>query len=268
MRLFFLASALLAPAFASAQIEPTRPDPGMQIRLCVPDMEVPPYSHDKGRQGTVPQLLRMAADKAATSISSQTLPLRRCHELLRQGLVDASLISYSAEAASAFRFPDDAGPANNPPAQLAALRVKLYRLRNSPANWDGRQFFHAMRVGVQHDTILVRRLLSELPIQVDYNNFTAQQQVDKLLAGRFDLLLGLSDQLDPIVSSSGLSDKIEALAEPFITAHVYLAFSPQFVESSGTVAQTMWRAIADLNRAGVMQRLLRDPQHQPAGLAK
>lgn len=257
MRLFLLAAVVIAPIFADAQTEQPRPAPDMPIRLCVPDMEVPPYSYDKGSQGVISQLLRLAADKAATAMVSQAMPLRRCHELLRQGLVDASLISYSSEAASAFRFPADADTANDPPTQLARLQVKLYRLRNSAAGWNGQQFHNARRVGIQHDAILLRRMLAEQPVQVDFNNFTAQQQIDKLLARRFDLLLGLGDQLDPLINGGGLSGKIETLTEPFTTAHVYLAFSPQFASARGETVQSMWRTIADLNRSGVMQRLLR-----------
>lgn len=258
MRQYALLALLLTPVAAMAQpaVTPTQ----AEVRLCMPDMEVWPYLFDKGRKGSLAKVLRMATDKAAIRLTTQTYPNRRCHELLREGLMDAGIVAYSAPSAAAFVFPADAGKINVASTRLALLQVAVYRRKHSTADWDGNQFQHTRSIGLIHDAIAVRPLLERYQLKIDESNFTPQQHVDKLLAKRFDLLLGLPEYIEPAIAENDQATAIEKLPTPFMTIQVYLVFSQQFAATRADTGRLLWQAIAELSGAGVIERLRQDEQ--------
>lgn len=230
------------------------------LPICVPALEAPPYNYAAGRRGLLPATLRQAAAKSAIAIDIRSYPIKRCHELLRLGQVSAAVVGYSQDAAALYLFPADAAQQPGGPSQLFELQVRLYRLKGNPANFDGRQFQYADRVGVLHHSLALQAPLARHPVKVDYGNHTPAQHLEKLLARRFDLLLAIPEYLDPVIETSGMQDSVEKLPQVFMRLNVYLALSPRAGAAQLEMGRKMWRTISDMSRRGELRRLLRNEQ--------
>lgn len=230
------------------------------LSVCVPALEAPPYNYAAGQRGVLPATLKRAAAKNGIAIHIRSYPIKRCHELLRLGQVSAAVVGYSQDAAALYLFPADAAQQPGGPSQLFELQVRLYRLKGNPANFDGRQFQYADRVGVLHHSLALQAPLARHPVKVDYGNHTPAQHLEKLLARRFDLLLAIPEYLDPVIETSDAQNMVEKLPQVFMRLHVYLALSPRAETTQLENGRKLWQTIADMSRRGDIQRLLQHEQ--------
>jgi hypothetical protein len=98
---------------------------------------------------------------------------------------------------------------------------------------------------------------------VDENNFNAEQQLHKLRAKRFDLMITHPEYLAQ--SQCGFSEsaaEIEMLPQLFLNAHIYLVFS-QESDKTQQLAPALWQSLRKLNESGESLRLLQQAKNQP-----
>ena len=244
----FVLFALLAGCWVGAC--PAKDPPAFGI--CVPNIELPPLSFDNGRQGTLRKILGRAVALAQVKIAYQVAPIRRCHELVRNGVIPATLVSFTESTRELFSFPPDASDGRAPGSQITPLAVAVYRRQGSRARWTGSAFLNTHSVGVLHDALAIKQALAHSGVRVDDNNHTAEQQIRKLEAGRFDLLLAIPGHIAPYLAES----RVERLPESFATYKVYLALSLRLDSQQRHAGEQLWRALSTMNQLGEITRLL------------
>lgn len=233
------------------------------VRLCLPEVELWPFAYERSSKGSVIDTLQLAARRANLTLQIKTYPTRRCHELVRSGAMDSTLVGYSQENLGLFLFPEDANESSTPASRLVNLQAAVYRRKGSQANWDGEHFSHASSIGIPHDYLVLKQKLSQFPVRVDENNFNAEQQLQKLLASRFDLMITYPEYLEPMLRHTQTSQlKIEKLQQLFLTAQMYLVFS-RASGNTPAAAEALWQSIRDLMQSGDAKQLLQRAQQQP-----
>jgi hypothetical protein len=109
------------------------------VRLCMPDIELPPYSHRAASEpGLLDRLLQDASRAAGLKLSIERMPSARCRQALLQGDMDAmplpAIPAYMAE----MDFPMQQGRLDRS-ARLLRLPVVLLRRRGEAQTWDGQR---------------------------------------------------------------------------------------------------------------------------------
>lgn len=233
------------------------------VRICVPPVELWPFAYQQNSKGSVIDTLHLAAARANLTLKIETYPTRRCHELVRSGAMDGTLMAYSKENLQQFLFPDDAANDDHAASLLINLRAAVFRRKNSHASWDGEQFSNAEKIGIPHDYLVLKHKLSAYPVKVDENNFSAEQQLHKLRAKRFDLMITHPEYLaQPKGRLNESAAEIEMLPQLFLNAHIYLVFSRASVKTK-QLAPALWQAIRMLSSSGESLRLLQQAENQP-----
>lgn len=233
------------------------------IKICVPPVDLWPFAYQHNSKGSVIDTLHLAASRANLTLNIETYPTRRCHELVRSGAMDATLLAFSKENSLHYQFPDDAADGETAGSLLVNLRVAVFRRKDSLANWDGERFFNVEKIGIPHDYLVLKHKLSGYPIKVDENNFNAEQQLHKLRAKRFDLMITHPEYLAQSQGRfSESAAEIEMLPQLFLNAQIYLVFSRES-DKTQQLAPALWQSLRKLNESGESLRLLQQAKNQP-----
>lgn len=232
------------------------------VRICVPPVELWPFAYQQNSKGSVIDTLHLAAVRANLTLKIETYPTRRCHELVRSGAMDGTLQAYSKENSQQFLFPDDAVDGEKAGSLLVNLRAAVFRRKDSQANWDGERFSNVEKIGIPHDYLVLKHKLGAYSVKVDENNFSAEQQLHKLRAKRFDLMITHPEYLaQPRGRLNESAAEIEMLPQLFLNAHIYLAFSRASVKTQ-QLAPALWQSIRNLGDSGESLLLLQQAQSQ------
>ena len=233
------------------------------VRICVPPVDLWPFAYQHNSKGSVIDTLHLAATRANLTLKIETYPTRRCHELVRSGAMDGTLMAYSKESSQQFLFPGDATAGEKAASLLVNLRAAVFRRKDNRADWDGERFSNVEKIGIPHDYLVLKHKLSGFPIKVDENNFNAEQQLHKLRARRFDLMITHPEYLaQPQSKFSESAAEIEMLPQLFLNAHIYLVFSRESSETP-QLAPALWQSLRNLSDSGESLRLLQQAKNQP-----
>ncbi len=202
------AAALLVLGQASA--EPTL------MRVCVPDVDLPPYSYRAGRPtGLFDRLLVDAGAQAGLSVQLQRLPSADAMPLPASPLYLDELV-----------FPLRNGRVDTA-ARMAVLRFVLLRRPGSVAEWDGERFSpQAPLVGTRLGVGTLADRLQRLGARLDDKAFSNEQLLDKLLAGRIEMA-ALSQPEFEALRADPRAERVELLERPLLEVDVHLALSQQ-----------------------------------------
>jgi polar amino acid transport system substrate-binding protein len=251
-------TVVLLAAWASAQCaEP--------IRICITDIAYPPYLYPD-REGSIQWLVRQAALHTGLRADFAPMPIKRCIAQIAAGQMDARIAGSSAVTRAGLRFPmkdgvTDAGRA------LGSAREMLFRLKNSPVEWDGRQMEHVTGpVLMQPGFPTTELLLKRFGVQIDSGGKTLEANLGKLLAGRGQLAIGFEFYAAGVLARPEFSGKIEMLPIPIHEAGYYLAFSPAYYAAHGADVERLWAACAEV-RHGAEYEALRQALAKGAGAA-
>lgn len=219
-----------------------QPGPPAMV-ICMEEQPHPPHLLADGG-GTVPLLVQMAAQRAGVAIRLYRAPSRRCLAEMRSGLVHA----YAAAApgttvTSEFALPM-AGDAPDPARAVTTLRQVVYRRTGSAANWDGTRFSGLLKPVLCGASFLATAdRLRQLGATYDNNAGGEQQNLEKLLVGRGDAMIGIDTDVAPLLRLPRYAGAIEALPVPFSESQHYLIVAPAYYQANRAAVEALWHAI-------------------------
>lgn len=221
------------------------------IRTCIDERPWIPYTHpDPRKPGTMQRAIRSIGKKLGIQIIDSPLPWRRCQAFVRSGAADAmvggSYMDFNLEFSD---FPM-LGNAANSKKSLGFARVILLRRAGSAADFDGKSFLHTnLPVGTPAGTRIVLAEAQKFG-PVDDDAHTDEQNIQKLLAKRIDLMAGYEFDLKELIKGK-YEGKVEILARPLVASHYYLAFSKKFTAENRELVELIWKEIEASKRMGL-----------------
>lgn len=236
--------ALLAAPGARAEPRPWR--------VCLPDLQAPPYlNNTPQRPGVTERLLVDAGAAAGLAVQLSRQPIRRCRQLLALGQIEAVLAAASPANQSLGLFPLRQGSADVQ-RRVAQLRLVWVRRAGSPLDWDGRQLLGQAPasapplVGVRRSMEAVSELVQELGLRVDDGAFGTTQLLEKLAAGRIDLVLGLEEEMRQALRAEALRERLQLLPRPLRQLDFYAVLAPGLTPQERRLGERWWDEIARL----------------------
>lgn len=206
----------LAAAAALAQPAP--------VKVCLPDIDAPPYLHrEPQRPGVFNRLLLDAGQQAGLAVSVLRLPSARCRVALEQGEVDAMPLPVTPAYLEALDFPLDSQGRVDAAARLGRIQFVLLRRRGETWDWDGHRLNPSgVIVGMRRGVATLADRLQGLRVVLDDHASANEQLLNKLLARRIDLA-AMSRQ--EFLAIAATQPAVEVLPLPLISADLHLAVS-------------------------------------------
>lgn len=242
--LLLLLLLTVPPSPAGAQPQPWR--------VCLPDLQAPPYLNNSAqRPGVTERLLLDAGEAAGLAVQLSRQPIRRCRQLLALGQVEAVLAAASPANQALGLFPLRQGSADAQ-RRVAQLRLVWVRRAGSPLDWDGHQLLGRtpgaapLLVGVRRSMEAAGELVQELGLRVDDGAFGTAQLLEKLAAGRVDLVLGLEEEMRQALRAPELRARLQLLPRPLRQLDFYAVLAPGLTPPARRLGERWWDEIARL----------------------
>lgn len=248
---------LLLPVLAAL----TAPAQALDLRLCTDARSHPPLMRVDG-QGPLDRLLQEAAQAAGVRLRPYPAPLPRCREELRAGIADAfPLASHTPDAAAIVAYPSKQG---QPDVQrsLVQMRVVAVRRVGSAAQWDGQRFSNLQGpvLGLA-GAVAVGRFAADHKLALDSSAISIDQNLEKLMAGRGELLLVAEGHLGNTLKREPYRSQLEVLDKPLSVQPMYLVVTHAFYEAHGAATEKLWTAAARLARSAPYKAELAEAMH-------
>ncbi|MES2126121.1 MAG: hypothetical protein V4463_02525 [Pseudomonadota bacterium] len=218
------------------------------MQICISDVSMPPFIY-KDRDGTIQVLLKQAAIRAGLPVILLPMPIKRCLAELTAGKVAARIAGVNDLTRDTLRFPMN-GKDFDAERALGVAREVALRLKGSELEWDGQHFSklnHA--VLMQPGFPGTELLLKSLKIPIDSGGKTMAINLDKLLAKRGEVVVGLESSARVLMEQAPYAGKFEMLPIPVHTVTHYLAFSRVYYEAYSDDVERLWNAIVDTKRS-------------------
>lgn len=231
----FVGGGLTVLAMAGASAAP--------LRLCMDEQAHPPYILADGG-GTVPLLMRMAAERVGMQVEISRAPLKRCLEEIRLGLVQGyPSAGVSPETAQMYAYPHADGKPDAARATVHA-RQMVFRRKGGAVNWDGERFsFLAQAVLHPSGSVAIHHKLDRMKVAVDEQAKSMEQNFAKLVAGRGDAVVGLENDGLALLAQPRFAGRIEMLPAPFMQQDYYLMLSKEYYAANSAAVEALWTAI-------------------------
>lgn len=243
-RLLLPAVALLAALGARAQPQPWR--------VCLPDLQAPPYLNNAAqRLGVSERLLVDAGEAAGLAVQLSRQPIRRCRQLMELAQVESTLAAHIPSNLSLGQFPLHQGRPDTL-RRVAHLRLVWVRRVGSRLDWDGQRLLGLAPtdapplVGVRRSMESAIEPVLALGLRVDEGAFGTAQLLEKLLAGRVDLALGLEEEMRQALRAPELRERLQLLPRPLRQQDYYAVLAPGLTPQARRLGERWWDEIARL----------------------
>ncbi len=183
------------------------------------DQANPPFMYEIGGKlhGIYPALIREIFDRMGEDVQLSALPWRRALNEANAGACGIAGVYKNSQRLSAFDFSD----------KLFDEVIEIYVAKSRGHDLRGVRGLYGRVVGVlrgwsygdEFDMAVKAGKIKVEEVSGDMQNF------EKLAAGRLDAVLANRESADIVISSGGLSDKVEMSTMPLISTSTYLAFA-------------------------------------------
>lgn len=197
--------------------------------------------------------MQEAAGKAGLALERRIAPRRRCLDEIRNGSSDAMIAAFTPERGAMAAFPLAAG-GPDVTRSFGTVRYYPYRRAASAVSWDGERF-HGLSgsVDVESAFVFVTDRLRGLGVAYDDGGKTLEQNMEKLRAGRVDIVIGMDLEADRLAASRH-GGRIERAGGAFDLTPMYLMLSKQFHAAHPREAQRLWQAVREVRNSPAYKR--------------
>ncbi len=221
---------------------------GSDLRLCTDDKSHMPFMTPQGG-GLAGMLIQMAAKEVGVQVEFHAAPTTRCREEIRVGVAHGFPTAPYTPALEPFMaFPMKNG---KPDAERAVMtaRAVVFRLKASPAHWDGTQFSHVSKpVLIPFGAVLLVDRLKAMEVPADDKGKTLEANLIKLLAGRGEVAIGSETSGLALLATPQFQGKIEMLPIAFTEEPYYLGLNRQFYEANTEQMEALWTAVGRIRK--------------------
>lgn len=213
------------------------------IKTCIDSRSWLPYTNpDLKNPGLMQVAVHEAGKKLGIKIVEKALPWETCQASVKAGSIDAMIgaayVDFNREFAD---FPQTLGRVDSR-RSLGSARILFVRKKGSKASFDGKVLGGVTKpIGVAAGT-QVMILEAKKFGKVDDGAKTDEENIQKLLDGRIDVMAGYAFDLKVLIDSK-YEDKVEILPVPLVETFYYLAFSKKFTVANKEFAEKIWDEI-------------------------
>ncbi|MGQ5522359.1 substrate-binding periplasmic protein [Chitinimonas sp. PSY-7] len=230
-----------------------------EISLAYNSDALPPYYVGVGdvspdHPGVAVELAQLAAAKIGCAVTLKRLPTKRVMAETGMGKYDgAFLFSYSVERTAIFAFPMQ-GEMPDKSRRIATLSYSLYKLKGSPANWNGETFSGISGpIGVNMGWSIGKDIQAlKVPVLESY---TTQENFNQLRLGRIAAYATLDTVGDAAIQRAGMND-IERLPTLISSKDYFIIFNNLYYQKNRERTEQFWTAIGNL-RESTLQSLIK-----------
>lgn len=184
-----------------------------------------------------------AAKKNAIEVQFVYAPRMRCLNDVKNGAVDAVYAAPSKEREEFLVFPRKNSGEINEDLAVGVAYYKIYKLKNSPLDWDGNKFVNLkgtliVQRGIQiNDTVSAN--LTRAGIDKPYIVENSDLMMNMILLKRN--MGGVMEESSAKASMEKLKiTNIEATEKSFGKNIVFVAFNTKFFEKNKTKVENLW----------------------------
>ncbi len=184
--------------------------------------------------------------KIGATFIIKRMPWKRCLKQLGAGKVDCIFTaSFKAERQKLGQYPEKDGKLDIS-RRFSDKSYALYKLRGSPASFDGTTFFNIKgKIGAPAGYSIVDDLRKK-GLTVAESKST-EQDFKKLLLGWIDGVAALMMSGDYyLMTNNEFGEKIEKVSPAIVEKPYYFIFSHQFMAKKDDIAEEFWNAMAEL----------------------
>jgi len=205
--------------------------PAVPIKVCLPDIDAPPYFYrEVQRPGVFNRLLVDAGRQAGLAVTVLRLPSARCRLALASGEAEAMPLPAIPAYLDQLEFPVGPQGQLDSAARIGRIQFLLLRRRGEMPDWDGQRLSPAgLVVGVRRGVTTLAEKLQGLGAVLDDKASANEQLLNKLLARRIDLAAMSREEFLAVAATQ---PTIEALPLPLISTDLYLAVSRRLPEAT------------------------------------
>ena len=187
--------------------------------------------------------------KVDVKIQLTRCPWKRCFALMEAGQVDGVFIaSFKPERMQQGVYPTKNGEVD-PTRRVTSITYILYKTKDSPLQWDGKQFLNLDGAIGAPLGYSISGDLRKMGIPVDESENTLTD-LSKLTLGRVKGVAALELSGDFYLKSDPKKFKdIMKVDPPLETKAYYLMFSHQFMKTNAPLAETLWNAIPQIRES-------------------
>jgi polar amino acid transport system substrate-binding protein len=227
-------------------------------RICYEDAENIPWNTADG-QGLNNRLVRMAAAQNGMRVDLIALPWKRCLIEVADGRVDGAIgASFNDERASFAAYPMAAPGKPDPARRIRFDGYSFYRLKGSPANWDGNRFVHLSDpISAQLGYAIVRELKT-MGVAVEESSGDAAQHMRKLTQGHVPLVALLNYEGTALLQDPEFADRVERIPTAFSKKPYFVIFSRPYYDNNRQAVEDFWAAVAVARESPAFRKLVRD----------
>ena len=219
------------------------------LRFAYETEEVFPYYVGTGeviaaKPGVLPELVMQLGRRIpGLKVEMSRMPWKRCLAQLQGGEVDAIVGSFKPDRLANGVYPMK----NNSPDPAMAIDVRsyhLFKLKGSPVQWDGQQFFELHgAVGAPLGYSIVDDL-QKMGVKVEQTR-SAAVDFQKLGLRRLAAVAALEKVGDYYVRL-GRDGDIVKVQPALATKEYYLMFSRQFMQKHPDTAARIWKTLSEV----------------------
>lgn len=221
----------------------------------------PPYSIGDGQ--TVPaekpginvEVLKGLENKLNVRIRFERYNWKRCLKMLESNEADGIFeASFKPDRMSIGVYPIKNGEPDSA-KRLMSNSYVLYKMKNSPVQWDGKQFSYLIKpIGAAAAYSIVSDL-KEMGVNV-MESYTQSDAFKILIKGRLDGVADLETMADLILKGNPEEFKdVVKVSPPIRTKEYYLMFSHRFAEKLPKVMNDIWNELQRVRESGEYDKI-------------
>lgn len=220
----------------------------------------PPFIFDPDRlkgdnPGITIDILKQLEKKTNIKFIYKSMPWARCLHSLETNTVDAIFhASFKENRMKKGVYPMKGNQVDQQ-RRLTEQTYFLYKRKDSPLNWDGKNFTHLQKpIGIIID-FSVKNDLQKMKLNYEQAP-SILTNLKKLKYGRLDAVINYASQTDITLFKYPDEFKtIEKLRLPFMTRDKYLMFSHDFYNNNSNLVETIWDELKKMRETGKLKEI-------------
>lgn len=220
-----------------------------EFRVCSDNRGIPPYVYIDG-MGIAQYLTIRAAENLQLDLKLDYHPQPRCVNAVAQQHYDAVLIgSPNPTLNDVLAFPRNADGSPNPAQSYGHYRIVAFKLKGSPAQWDGRRFNGLERpLLYQSGVPTLESALANIRNQPMTSTRTVQNMIEMMHLGRTNAGVAMEPLLLDVLHERNQLEQFEILEPALLEADAYMLMGRHFLSRNPQLVRRIWDEIERLRQ--------------------
>jgi len=209
---------------------------------------------DSKKPGVVIEMLQLVEKDLKIKFRFLPRPWTRCQAELKSNMVDGIFTaSFKTSRMEIGRYPMK-GNKVDPNKRIMSNSYSFYKLKSNAVEWNGKKFANLnTSIGAVRGNSVIKTL-EKKKLKLDKTT-SPTLNLNKLIAGRFDVIAAGEYNTDMLIRKSKKYRDIVKLKPPFVTKPYYVMLSHKFVKNNPKLAEKIWDSIERIRKSEKMLQI-------------